>query len=719
MNRSRVLYPAVFLAIIIALGLWGSLQARPWTSPTDVGAPGDSIIAPTDLPPARVSGRAYFESPPRSRVGAAPSLRLDSAGLAPANLVPAPGIDIQVKDIEGVLVGRTVTGDDGSYTVADLPFGFLKVEGRVDRTSGKADAEADLTAYPEADVVLGTDYPVSRQAAIDQVLSLEDLSPYARVTVTGQPLSTGTIVYPQGGELGSDGPVYPVTRELTGPEWFFLIDKQPYAGYAHPVEYVFVSAADGTLTRIEDLYWWPLVNHGSLWARERMMYTYENMDWETFENGGPIPTEAVAAPTSEVVQAPLPPLPPDGEAMHRRLEELVGQAHNTDPDSLFIIIWQAAGESYKKHDASKMIDLFVNKGRVNYETNIRWIVSHRDAVRDPEGGTLDAGKSAYNAALTEFNTRIAERLAEGLHSTLFVYIVSHAGPGAFASYNTKDNQGGAYIYPETLKLTTTLACRVRVFLEFCFAKSFADPLAAEFNGLPPEKRHDYQIYSACGTDELSWAVPAEVSLLTGFNLSAGGRFTTNLLKYAGIGGGDVTGLLNGAGDNVRSDLESLFGTPDPFAQNNWQHPDAIVAANDPDFCQEGYIPTTTSVIPTTTSTTTTTTLPPDGGPDVTVTPEEINFEHNVGATGCPQTVGTITIRNNGSNPITWSAVSKHSAIRVSLNLGTLDPGEAKILTVVFDCSTRESIDTTIEVGATDNQTDARTTKSIPVKGTIG
>ncbi|MBU7023311.1 MAG: caspase family protein [Theionarchaea archaeon] len=49
--------------------------------------------------------------------------------------------------------------------------------------------------------------------------------------------------------------------------WFFWIDDDPYAKYAHPVRFVFFGIESGDLTMYNEE-WWPVLNKVSLWAEE-------------------------------------------------------------------------------------------------------------------------------------------------------------------------------------------------------------------------------------------------------------------------------------------------------------------------------------------------------------------------------------------------------------------------------------------------------------------
>lgn len=80
----------------------------------------------------------------------------------------------------------------------------------------------------------------------------DDLIAFRRAT----PLRNGQVVAPFLGE----GPSF----RAKGRWWFFWVDDEPLARFAHPSRYVFVNATTGRLKVVEQS-WWPLVDGASPW----------------------------------------------------------------------------------------------------------------------------------------------------------------------------------------------------------------------------------------------------------------------------------------------------------------------------------------------------------------------------------------------------------------------------------------------------------------------
>ncbi|MBK8995165.1 MAG: carboxypeptidase regulatory-like domain-containing protein [Myxococcales bacterium] len=639
------------------------------------GGPGADapIVVPGDLKGATVKGFVYV---------AGATLLVPDPSAAPAGATPAGGVPIRVVNLRNEEVASATTAADGAFSFENLPNGLLTVEVPALAPSPPA-ATAEVTAFPNVTIEVNRTYAVSRDDASAAVLAQVPAS--ARVVRSLQPLPAGTIVYPAQGKLGPTAPALSDALEVSADSWFFFVDLHPHAGFAHPVEYVLVDASTGAVTTEGGLHWPPVLNYGALWSSGETLYRFTNFDFAQQSDLAYAPANATATPTAELAQAPpfpdQTPLPPD-------LDQFL--SHNTDPASIFLIVWQASPEGYRVHDSSKIIDKFVNAG-VNYQSNVRWIRWQADPGKGVEP---NQGKVRYLAALAELNQRIDERLAIGQHSTLVVYVTSHAGPGAFASYRDEARQTWSWVYPEHLQLTTTKACRVRALFEFCFARAFANDLASQFQALPPGQRHDTVLYSAAGADEFSYAVPTELSILSGFNVDAGGRFTSDVAEHASVSGGDLTGLLDASGTEIRDDMKWLFGTIDITNPNLVQRPNAIVAPANPAWCEAASVSF------------------------LEVEPAQLAFAHTVGQTSCPQSIDSFSIQHASGAAMEWTATSSSPAIEISPESGSIAPGMGAQVAVTFNCSIAASFESTITVQATDSA-NQQTSAAVTVKATIG
>ena len=67
------------------------------------------------------------------------------------------------------------------------------------------------------------------------------------------PFPAGTIVYPHLGTSSGAAPRESDKTVLSAASWFFLVNLDPFAEYAHDVEYVFVDAETGAVQRLAAL----------------------------------------------------------------------------------------------------------------------------------------------------------------------------------------------------------------------------------------------------------------------------------------------------------------------------------------------------------------------------------------------------------------------------------------------------------------------------------
>lgn len=612
-----------------------------------------------------------------------PVLFVDDAANAPEGAEPVAGAEVKAFDVFGTEVAAVTTAADGSFSISSVEAGYLRLEVRVDPASTDPDATTAVTAYPDAVIPVNGASTVSREDAI--ALAMATVDQDALVTATLQPLQAGTVVVPSGSPPGTaEGPDAAKKRTVPADEWLFFVDEDPLGDFASPCRYIFVDAETGAVTTVTDVFWPPLVNDTALWGSLLTMFMVEGMDLDDPSVRDP---DAVATPTEEVVQLPPPPAAqPAATVQQSQL-----QKHNTDPGSIFAIVWQCKPEPYAAADVKRVLD-FLTQAGVPFESNIKVIRSLQD------GRTDDFNDSSYKQALTALNAQIDARLQQGLHSTLAVYVTAHAGGAAFSEYYDAKGSISRSIYPKMLMLTSTKACRVRVFLECCYARHFADDLAAEFDALPAGSRHDYAIYAACARDEYSYSIPAifeivkwatEVDVLP----PAGGRFTTELMKYAAIASGDITGLLDSTGTMIRPELTSIFGTIDFISGNAFFHPSAIVKPADPAWCLED-------------------------ASFLSIPEDSLSFLHIVGSSPCPQEVGTFQVQNTGTGQVIFNVSSNNSAIDVAPASGSLPPGGSTTVTVLFNCSTQTSFDGTITVTGSDITGGGEDSASIPVQATI-
>ncbi|MHC4551060.1 MAG: carboxypeptidase-like regulatory domain-containing protein [Planctomycetota bacterium] len=500
-----------------------------------------------------------------------PVIFVDDPAHAPPGDVPVVGAEVRVLDISGEVIGTAESGPDGRFVVSGLPGGYVELEARTDPATASADATAVATAVPGHAIVVGKTYPVTRDAA--NLIALMGVPAGAMVLGTLQPLPAGVLVAPSGTAAGP-------ARTTPAEEYLYLIDYGPHADHAHPQAYVFVDAQTGAVQKLENVNWPPSVNGEPFWLVEQQIFKIVGFDPDNVTL--PVDPGLVATPTAEMVQFPTgrPQGPAPTVAAAPRLA-----GHNTDPASIFVILLQASADVYKIYDIERVRNLFKSAGVP--DENIKRIASYLTNPRPRPGETVIAFEDTiFPQTLNAVNARIQERLEAGLHSTLVVYITSHGGDGSF-QYHLNPKAGRQLgIFARNLKLKTTPACRVRVFLQFCGARAFANELRADFDTRPPEDRHDYVIYSACDVNESAHADKTGLYTTIGI-LDAGTLFTKKFVPMASISGGDVVGLLDPTRPTqIHPDLAEYFGGIELSSGDNaWDHPSALVNVNDPRWCR--------------------------------------------------------------------------------------------------------------------------------------
>ncbi len=169
---------------------------------------------------------------------------------------------------------------------------------------------------------------------IDQVIKPEEVTWDLIAFSYPEPLTPGDTVVP------THSPEH--SHTATAEEWFFWIDDDPFAKYAHPTRFVFINRVTGEITVIDDV-WPPVINDVTHFITDE---EYWNTDDWAFSNVSPQETSTSPLPVGEI----LP---------------LVAVTHN--PDSALVINgWYKYGETDGKGvnggefniDANKMHDLF-------------------------------------------------------------------------------------------------------------------------------------------------------------------------------------------------------------------------------------------------------------------------------------------------------------------------------------------------------------------------
>jgi len=78
----------------------------------------------------------------------------------------------------------------------------------------------------------------------------------------------------------------------------------------------------------------------------------------------------------------------------------------------------------------------------------------------------------------------------------------------------------------------------------------------------------------------------------------------------------------------------------------------------------------------------------------------LELEHVVGQSGCPDSLEPFSVTNPGTVPVVVEVASGNPALRASTGSVRLEPGQTALVELLFDCSTRTSFSTTVDVTAT-------------------
>jgi len=537
---------------------------------------------------------------------------VDDPANAPAGHVSVVGAVVYVGDIAGSEVGTGTSGPDAGFQIEDLPIGFLTVEVLLDPESLAVDASMPFTSFPDTTIVLGKNYSVTREQATALVLA--DTPEISTVLGTLQPLPPGVVVQQQTSDglfnitdqIETEEKSTEIVRRVKTDEWFFFVNIEHNNLYAHDVEYVFVDAGSGEVTRIVDLLWPPEINGADVWGSDFDCIVYQGIDFDNFDPDN-LPESLSATPTIEVVQQPVSQEfygQPFGNllgfsTLNSSTDNIFANKHNTDPESIFTLYIRGAKSTTFIVDYLRMRRFFSLGGIP---------MKNQAYVRTPEGPMKTVG-SDLSKKYWDIQNEIIKRLDQKpqLHSTLIVYLGAHgdalelrpgdknivAGTGKLL-LEFKDGKE-LLLSPEALFevfLKHTKACRLRVFVVACYSKSFATKLNDLFVALPKDERPETVIYYSSDLNETSEGrtLANAVSVAPGAeDLLQAGRcgtfFNMAVFDTGKIANGDLEGLLADSG-TIAGD--SQLKKP-AFGEKNQaeRHPGAFVVSGDPDWCKEG------------------------------------------------------------------------------------------------------------------------------------
>lgn len=572
---------------------------------------------------------------------------VDDPVRAPEGSSPVSGADVSAYDIDGFRIGQETTSTDGEFWFEDLPPGYARVEVTISG-SAVADTTFAITGVAGVEILAGRKHVIDRAAAI--VAATAGTSEDALILGTLQPLPAGTVV-----EALRDSEVVETLRTLTADEWFFLIDLSPSAGFDHRADFVYVDAVTGAVvTQAANTR--PHVNGRLQWGSDRDYIAYRNVDWDAVGVAEqPLASASVGA---EVVQ--LPPEPQENAASFTRAARTKGAG---DPEDVFTFNLTLSSETSTVIDGNRMENAFEAQGIPSL---------NRFDLYTPDLMPSELGP-AVTGVINGLNEAMQERIDEGGDPTLVFYVSGHSGfvdgaPTGNLLIDLADDRDAARSM-WFFSLHNTVATRVRVILETCYAELHAQDLKEHFGNIPFENRPDLKVYAASEEDETANARPYWQRFVYLGAITPGGTYTTTLLPHFRIEDGDVAGLKDEEGELI-PELRELT-----TAVFNTQHPLLC--------CLEGGRTTVpTSLI------------------DVDI--QSLAFQHVVGGEDCPVSTGVITLTNTSNRTVEWTAEDTGDDERIAPepSAGTLAPGASVGIDMKFLCNTEESFDTSVRIGAT-------------------
>lgn len=434
------------------------------------------------------------------------------------------GAAVKVVDRHGATLAATVTAADGGFELTAIPFA-----GTTQLTvtpSGGVATTFWVTLVNARTVHAGQVFAFNRALAVAAVQALAPAG--ALVAVTQNPLPANTEVHPTFGDANS-AQIPDTAAHLTLlDEWLGLIDPTPTAPFSHPVRYVFVDAAGGAVTTMDDQAWLPSVNFVPMWDYERDLLRYVGTlpsAHALLTAADPVAAGAVVASPDVVSFPPSTPLPRQTPGAAAR------QGGNPD---YFALIWIGVPEVWFLADESRVNTWFQSIGvpsdHIWAKTGVLYNVDdpmvpplRAETALTPGLGLAQRTREAA-LGFTAVEAAVRKRRAEGGFPTLFVWAESHGdksgrlrdldldeGIGSTA-YNLALKIGSFFssdlkkITPpeitalplryidDVLPIHLTSACDVRAWAATCFSYNHLQRWRANFLST----QHDVILYSSSG-----------------------------------------------------------------------------------------------------------------------------------------------------------------------------------------------------------------------------
>ena len=509
-------------------------------------------------------------------VGANNAVLLARAQTPPAGAQPAANAAVSVGSVSGK------TDSMGAFTLQNIPAGLdvLHVA-----AAGGPSADFPVTIFGGVTANLGNP-KITRAAALAAVtnaLSSIHTNPQVTVIIGPQePLPSGTTVSPAlGDDNGQPNPSLNYTARSE--QWFIFVDPAVEMKYQHPVEFFFIDASTGALTKLDETSW-PFINGLSYYRSPDTTLTSPDL------MAGPKPAakSAVSGSASRTLavvirdarfQTSMRALEGPGGSNGPRLllASLLAERARSPSSRLYPgpaapqtpaaagpvgstygVIIEGADESDENADIQNITGMF-GKGGIPPAANTQYAKPNPNT---PAG----TGTPRTDDVLAKFQQQC---MAAGPDDTLFIYITAHGTKGGGAKLDTtateKDGttpKGFETLIAGSFDFSKCKACHIIIIIDACYSGR----MASQFNDIlkktpcPP----NYTIMSASdATHEAGsygvWSVR-----------STGGAFTNGFLSAFNAQAG------TSPGGSV--DLPTAFNSAKQSLSGAW---DSNVAAQNP------------------------------------------------------------------------------------------------------------------------------------------
>jgi hypothetical protein len=264
----------------------------------------------------------------------------------------------------------------------------------------------------------------------------------------------------------------------------------------------------------------------------------------------------------------------------------------------------------------------------------------------PLSGTVDA-----RTEVKQLFNQICAQARPG--DTILVYVTSHGSKlgGIYLQQGVESDESTTkdeVIYP-FLDLDTSrcAACHVVFIIDTCYSGAAMVDMVAKS---PPHAGQKLSMLVSSTSQETSGGITNRINAETG--KTKGGLFTNAFLS-------SLKDFSQANGGAQQSNLQSIFDNAVQKMGSDRQHPQTVFRW-DGQSC--GAPPTL-----------------------VSVTPEAVTATHTVGVTSCPQSLGTVTVKNLTDFSLSYTASINSSYFNVGSTSGTLPAGGSKSLGLDFNC----------------------------------